>query len=163
MNETNPYAPPEAAVVDIGAQADAPALWNPGAATAWCLVFTPAFGAILQMKNWHALGEPAKAARSRAWAIGTAVFAVLVAIAGVALPMSVAIDRALNLSSFVLLLVWYFADGREQVSFVKARFGAGYPRRRWMAPLLIAFAVLLAFSLLAMTAMFAVMSARGEL
>ena len=163
MNETNPYAPPEAAVVDIGAQADAPALWNPGAATAWCLVFTPAFGAILQMKNWHALVELAKAGRWRVWVICTAVFAVLVAIAGVALPMSVAIDRALNLSSFVLLLVWYFADGREQVSFVKARFGAGYPRRRWMAPLLIAFAVLLAFSLLAMTAMFAVMSARGEL
>lgn len=163
MNETNPYAPPEAAVVDIGAQAAAPALWNPGAATAWCLVFTPTFGAILQMKNWHALGEPAKAERSRAWAIGTAVFAVLVAIAGVALPLSLAVDRALNLSSFVLLLVWYFADGREQVGFVKARFGAGYPRRRWMAPLLIALAVLLAFSLLAMAAMFVVMSARGEL
>lgn len=163
MNESNPYAPPGAAVVDIGAQAEAPALWNPGAATAWCLVFTPAFGAILQMKNWHALGEPAKAARSRAWAIGSAACTVLVAIAGVALPMSLAVDRALNLSSFVLLLVWYFADGREQVTFVKARFGAGYPRRRWMVPLLIAFAVLSAFSLLAMAAMFAVMSARGEL
>lgn len=163
MNETNPYAPPEAAVVDIGAQTEAPALWNPGAATAWCLLFTPTFGAILQMKNWHALGEPAKAARSRAWAIGTAVFTVLVAIAGVALPVSLAIDRALNVSSFVLLLVWYFADGREQVTFVKARFGAGYPRRRWMMPLLIAFVVFVAFSLLAIAAMFVVMSARGEL
>ena len=41
------------------------ALWNRSAAARWSLVFTPAFGAFVLMRNWHALGEPERAASAR--------------------------------------------------------------------------------------------------
>ena len=63
----NPYAPPSARVAD-GVNTDAPpALWNPNAAANWCLIFTPAFGAFLNMLNWDALGEGERAASSKRW------------------------------------------------------------------------------------------------
>ena len=51
----NPYAPPKAEVADVGRTEVAPALWNPNAAASWSLLFSPAFGAFLHMKNWQAL------------------------------------------------------------------------------------------------------------
>ncbi len=164
MNDANPYAPPDARVADPGPQGEAaPALWNPGPATAWSLLFTPVFGAVLQMKNWQALGEPAKAARSRAWAIGSVVYTVAVGVGAAVLPVSPAIDRVLNLSGFVLLLVWYFADGREQIGHVSRRFGKSYPRRGWALPLLIALGIFVAFLLSVTAVTIAVLAARGEL
>ena len=53
------YAPPTAHVDDVHAarqSAVAPPLWNPGAAMAWSLLFSPIFGAFVHMKNWQALG-----------------------------------------------------------------------------------------------------------
>ncbi len=163
MSDINPYAPPEAMVVDVGSRGDvAPALWNPGASTAWCLLFTPVFGAILQMKNWQALGEPAKAARSRAWAIGSAIFTVVDSIVALFLPMSPVIDRLSSLTGLVLLLVWYFANGREQIGFVRTRFGKVYPRRRWTMPLLAALAVLVVFLGVTVAIAIAVTAMSGE-
>ena len=63
---TNPYAPPKAVVADIAPRQDSPPLWNPNAAANWSLLLSPAFGAFLHMKNWEELGEPAKAAASKA-------------------------------------------------------------------------------------------------
>ena len=59
MSQENPYAPPTAAVADIGTATAAPRppLWNPGAAASWSLLLSPVFGAILHMKNWQAMGE----------------------------------------------------------------------------------------------------------
>jgi hypothetical protein len=164
MSDANPYAPPEAKVADPGLQGEAaPPLWNPGPATAWSLLFTPVFGAILQMKNWQALGEPAKAARSRAWAIGSVVFTLAVGVGAAVLPVTPAIDRTLNFSGLVLLLVWYFADGREQIGHVSRRFGKSYPRRGWAIPLLIALGIFAAY-LVAVTAVsVAMLAAQGEL
>jgi len=42
----------------------------------WSLLFTPAFGAFLQMRNWEALGEPSKAVTSRIWVAVTLVVLV---------------------------------------------------------------------------------------
>ena len=47
----NPYAPPTARVDDVATGDAAPALWNPNAAANWSLLFSPAFGAWLHMKN----------------------------------------------------------------------------------------------------------------
>jgi protein-S-isoprenylcysteine O-methyltransferase Ste14 len=66
---TNLYAPPKAPVADVVQAEAAPALWNPGAAASWSLLFSPAFGAFLHMKNWEALGQPDKAAAARKWAV----------------------------------------------------------------------------------------------
>lgn len=59
---------------------EAPPLWNPNAAANWSLLFSPVFGALLQMKNWEALGEDDKALNSKRRAIGAGV-AILVAVA----------------------------------------------------------------------------------
>ena len=168
-NETNPYAPPEARVAElaqIGGTADAapaPPLWNPGAASAWSLLFTPIFGAILQMKNWQALGAPDKAARSRAWAIANAIYFVLSGVLLVVLPESAIIDRIGNLLGLVLVLIWYFADGREQVRHIRARFGKAYPRRGWWLPLLFALGAFVAYLAIFTATALAIMAMRGEL
>ena len=43
------------------------ALFNPAAAAALSILFTPVFGAQLQALNWTALGEPGLARSSRLW------------------------------------------------------------------------------------------------
>jgi hypothetical protein len=169
MNESNPYAPPQARVADAvgiaspAESAPATALWNPGAASAWSLLFTPIFGAILQMKNWQALGQPEKAASSRAWAIGCAIYFVLSGVSIVFLPESAIIDRIANLLGLVLVLIWYFADGREQVLHVRARYGKVYPRRGWWLPLLFALGAFVAYLALFTSVALAIMAMRGEL
>jgi len=49
MSAVNPYAPPAADLEarELGA---VPALWNPNAAEAWSLLFTPIFGSILLLQ-----------------------------------------------------------------------------------------------------------------
>ena len=142
---SNPYAPPKADVQDVVSGGVAPALWNPNAAASWSLLFSPAFGALLQMHNWRALGEPEKAATAKMWAIvsllvigGGGLFAML-------LPDSKAIDGVLRIIAMALLFGWYFSTGRSQAVLVKARFGKDYPRRGWGKPLGFAVLALLAF------------------
>jgi hypothetical protein len=127
---------PSEAFMTIDAQTpcpDAPdcGLWNPSAAATWSLVFTPAFGAFIHMLNWQALGQPAQAATARRWFYASlAVLALQIW------------TRALNArfgteplllhpASVLFLLVWYFGAARPQAKLVRARYGAGYRRRRW--------------------------------
>jgi len=142
---SNPFAPPKAEVADVvPGRAVAPALWNPNAAANWSLLFSPVFGAFLQMKNWQALGEPAKASASKTWAaIGLIVFVAL-ALASAFLPERPmdGISRAVAIG---LLLSWYFASARQQTAYVKARFGSDYPRRGWLKPLFLAVLAVLGF------------------
>jgi hypothetical protein len=163
MNDTNPYAPPAAAVADPDLAEQVPALWNPGAATAWSLLFTPVFGAILQMKNWQALGEPVQAARARTWAIGCAVYTVLVSLASIVVPASAIFDRFALVSDLALLLVWYFANGRAQIGHVRKRFGKTYLRRRWGVALSIGVSAFVAYLAIFTLASTAAMLARGEI
>jgi len=148
MDAPNPYAPPRSTVADAGGQ-HAPPLWNPNAATLWSLLFTPIFGAILHMKNWQALGEPARAATAKHWAIGCGVFTIASSIFAVLLPESSVLNTLFRLSGLVLLLTWYYANGKEQVEHVKQRFGDGYPRRSWAVPLSLGFAAVFALLILA--------------
>jgi hypothetical protein len=101
---------------------------------AWSLLFSPAFGAFLHMKNWQALGEPQKAAASKAWFIGVLIAVSVIAIASLFVP---ALDSATRLFGLPLLLAWYFGSGRAQVEYVKGRFGTSYPRKGWGTPILI--------------------------
>jgi uncharacterized membrane protein YfcA len=143
----NLYAPPKAPVADIVQGEVAPALWNPGAAASWSLLFSPAFGAFLHMKNWEALGEPDKAAAAKKWAVIYLVAIVGLSLAGALLPFNKAIPGLLRLCGFVLLLSWYFASGKPQLEFVKSRYGKKYPRKGWAQPLLIAVGAVIGFVL----------------
>lgn len=138
---TQPDMVAEAAAVDTP-----PAIWNPNAAANWCLLFSPAFGAYLNMLNWRALGEPERAASSRAWfytSLGFLAFYTLLALV-VGNTVSDGISR---LVSLVFLLSWYFASGRPQAKYVKERFGKDYVRKPWGKPLAYALGGFLAFIL----------------
>jgi uncharacterized membrane protein YfcA len=139
----NLYAPPKAPVADFVQGEAAPALWNPGAAASWSLLFSPAFGAFVHMKNWQALGEPEKAAASKKWAVVYIVTIVGLSVAGAFLPSNKTMPALVRLFGFVLLLSWYFASGKPQLEFVKSRYGKQYPRKGWAQPLLIAVGVLI--------------------
>lgn len=147
MDDRNPYAPPQAVVADGGTGEQAPPLWNPNAAALWGLLLTPTFSAILQWKNWRALGDDARAASAKRWAIGTAVFTLAAAGLAMVLPESPALDALFRFSGLGILLAWYYGNGKAQVEHVKRRFGSAYPRRGWAMPLLAGFAVLIGFLL----------------
>ena len=145
---TNLYAPPKAPVADIVQRQAAPPLWNPGAAASWSLLFSPAFGAFIHMKNWQALGEPAKAAAAKKWAVIYLVTIVGLSVVGAFLPSNKAIPGIVRLCGFVLLVSWYFVSGKPQLEFVKSRYGKQYPRKGWAKPLLIAVGILIGAILL---------------
>lgn len=156
--ESNPYAPPVAPLATPAAQANAP-LWNPGAAASWSLLFSPAFGAFLHMRNWQALGDTAKANQSRNWFIGSIVLLVVAGLSGFVFPEAGAdvIGRAVG---FGTLIAWYLTLGKQQVELVKTRFGTTYPRRSFLPPIGVAIGIfaavmvavfLLVFSLTAAT------------
>ena len=155
MNQDNPYAAPQAAVADVIERDAAPALWNPGAAASWSLLFTPIFGTILHMKNWQALGEPEKADSSRKWAIANVVFILAVLAAAVTMPESKPVDALSRLGGLAMLVTWYFSSGKAQMAFVDQRFGKNYPKRGWGKPLL--------FGLLGMVGLFVVAAVFGIL
>ena len=131
----NRYAPPTAQVHDMPSAQASPPLWNPGAATAWSLLFSPIFGAFVQMKNWQALGEPDKAAASKTWGLISLAFMVGLVLLGSFMAESKSLDLLSRVAGLALLVAWYSASGKHQVAYVKARFGKTYPRRGWGKPL----------------------------
>ena len=121
----------------IQSQAAEAAIWNPNAVANWSLIFTPAFGAYLQMLNWRALGETEKAASSQNWFyVGLGMLAAYV-LMGVFMSDSKAADGAARGLSFLFLLVWYFSSGRSQSKYVKEKFGTTYAKKPWGRVLLI--------------------------
>ena len=143
--ETNRFAPPRAEVADVVQGVAAPALWNPSAAARWSILLTPAFGALLQMKNWQALGEPERAASSKVWAIVNLLALGAIVVASAFLPDTKTLDALSRAAAVGLLLAWYFSSGRKQSPFVRARFADSYPRRGWTQPLLLALAAFVGF------------------
>ena len=123
MSSPNPYAPPTANLETRESEA-APALWNPNAAGAWSLLFTPIFGSVLLLKNWREIGADDKVRTARIWLVVSVVMLVPTMVAG--------------LVGFIYIIVWYFAWQKPQATFVKERWGDDYPRKPWGLPLLIA-------------------------
>ena len=124
----NPFEPPKAPL-DVPVDRDAPPLWNPDAAGAWSLLFSPIFGSVLVRKNWQALGEQDKTRTATIWL----VVSVLAFLFGM---------LVFPLTGFLYIIVWYFAFQRPQAAYVKERWGKTYPRKGWFIPL---FAALLAW------------------
>lgn len=113
------------------------AIWNPNAAANWSLVFTPAFGAYLQMLNWRALGESERATASQNWFYAGLGLLVVYVLMGVFMGDSKAVDGLARGLGFLFLLVWYFSAGRAQSKYVKEKFGAAYARKPWGKALLL--------------------------
>ena len=133
----NQYAPPKSKVSDIGHDGVSPAIWNPNSAANWSLLFSPAFGAFLHMKNWEALGEPVKASVAKIWVLVTLLALAGIPVVAAFLPNAKSLDGVSRIVGFVLLLSWYFSSGRSQAEYVKSRYGKDYPRRNWGKPLLL--------------------------
>ncbi len=141
----NLYAPPKSKLADIGRDEMSPAIWNPNSAANWSLLFSPAFGAYLHMKNWEALGEPTKASAAKLWVLVTLLAFAGIALATAFLPNPRSIDGVSRTVGLILLLSWYFSNGRSQVEYVKSRYGKNYPRRSWGKPLLLGCLALVGF------------------
>jgi len=162
MSEHNPFSPPRANVdaplaPAQGAATARPALWNPGAAAAWSLLFSPIFGALIHMKNWQALGDSAKAAEARTWAQGCGAFMALAMLSAALLPESRLIDVAVQGAGLGLLVAWYTMSAKAQVALVKARFATDYPRRGWGMPILYAIGLFVA-AIVALTVVLVIVS-----
>ena len=107
------------------------ALFNPAAAAALSILFTPIFGAQLQALNWTALGEPGLARSSRLWVRMT------LWLIGIFMVMQ-ALFRHEPLMRFggiyflvVVWLGWMVTTGWRQISFVRSLFGTNYEKRRF--------------------------------
>jgi hypothetical protein len=112
------------------------AIWNPNAAANWSLLFSPAFGSYLHMRNWRALGEPDKAATARVWFYASLALLIAYPVIGVVggdTDGAKGLTRSLGLA---FLLTWYFSAGRAQARYVKDKFGAAYDRNFVVAALI---------------------------
>lgn len=139
----NPYEAPKSDVEGL-TSANALKLWNPNAAANWSLLFSPAFGAILHMKNWDALGETGKAKASRNWAIFIIALYFVSLVVAAFMPGSI-LAASNRLAGFVLLLSWYFASARGQAKYMESRLGGNYIRKGWGKPILFGALALIAF------------------
>lgn len=105
---------------------ESPSLWNPGAAASWSLLFTPVFGAYLHMRNWEELGEPEKAKSSKIWFYASIPFSIFF----LGLPC---------------LLLWYFLSGKEQMAYVKEKYGDNYNKKPWGSPIFVCILIFATF------------------
>lgn len=148
MDTTDRFAHPRAEVKEIPDFADTvavPRLWNPGVAAAWSLLFSPAFGAAVHMRNWRVMGEHARAKESLVWLVATIAILFVLAVGTGLLPDSNEVDRLTSAGGIGLLAAWYFTSGHAQQKYVKERYGTGYMRKGWARPLAIAVAAVLAY------------------
>jgi hypothetical protein len=139
MDDSNPYAPPHSDPVPSTA-APAPNLWNPDAAGAWSLMFTPVFGSILLRNNWQAIGRDDKVKVARNWLIASIVILIAIIVTNV---LTIRVMDVLTLDagsiSLIYIFIWYFAWQKPQSKYVKEQWGKDYPRKSWKKPLLIGF------------------------
>ena len=119
------------------------AIWNPNATTLWSLPFTPAFGSYLQMLNWRTLGEHVKASSAQSWFYASLLILFISFLMGMFVSDAEVLYSIIWWLSILYLIAWYFAAGRSQVKYVKAKFGKNYPKKPWGQALLIAVGALI--------------------
>ena len=124
--------------VHLAASEPGGALYNPLAAAAWSVLFTPAFGAYLVMRNWQALGLPRQAVHARRWFRASLA---LLALQALSAAFNARVNSQPNLVYWLglaWLLLWFVAAALPQALAVRARYGAAWPRRQWDGALLAA-------------------------
>jgi membrane protease YdiL (CAAX protease family) len=100
---------------------DKPTLWGPVAA---CIlsIFLPPLGVFLHYSNWKTLKQESKAKTSLIWFICLIVF----------FPVSL-----------LILIVWYITSAREQVIYIKEKYGAKKKKKPLLIPIVIVIAIVL--------------------
>ncbi|MCJ8313101.1 MAG: hypothetical protein HRU38_21830 [Saccharospirillaceae bacterium] len=121
----NVYNPPEAEL-NITKQTNA-RLWNPDAAGAWSLIFTPIFGSILVYKNWKALGEVEQANKSKVWIYISIIMAIISVI--------------FTIVGLIYICTWYFLSQKKQTNYLKTNFDGKYQKKGWLKPISISIGV----------------------
>ncbi len=123
-------------------------LWNPTVAVLLSLLFTPVFGALVQMLNWRALQQKEQERQSLWWALagcaillGNQVFSAFLSEFRVVDSFTVGI-LALYLCSWLVL-----AAGR-QPRHVRELLGRRYARRSWKPVLACTLAACVGYMLL---------------
>jgi len=126
----NPYAAPQSDLEkDVAGKV---ALWNPNVASGLSFVFTPVLGSILLALNWRRLGQADKASTAWMWLVISIVATAIL----MALPVRI---PGINVAVF---FVWFKVVGKPQIEWVKKNYGKDYPKRSWLVPLTISFALL---------------------
>ena len=110
--------------------ASRPALYNPTAACVLALLFTPIFGALLQARNWDALGEHYGARASRMW-VRTTLWLLFVFVIMQAVFQN---EPFMQFGGLYFLVVtwasWMVTTGWKQIGYVRELFCSDYPRER---------------------------------
>lgn len=114
------------------------ALWNPLAAAFWSLVFTPAFGAWLLMRNWEALGNRRQAQLARTWFVFSVGLLVVRLLSGAINTRLNSQSNVIHWVSLLFLVAWWLAAAVPQLRIVHSRLGPDYPRQGWDHALLLA-------------------------
>ena len=122
MADANPYTPPQSDITPE-TESPTPGLWNPDAAGAWSLLFSPIFGSVLLLKNWQAMGRPDMAITARIWLIVSVIMFLLTIVS--------------IFTGLIYIIFWYFAWQRPQSKYVAIQLGNNYHRKSWTAPILI--------------------------
>jgi hypothetical protein len=132
-------APPPPPVAFPGGSPEGIALWNPKAAAAWSLLFSPMFGAFLHARNWRQLGDFKRASANMIWFYALGVYMIVI----LAVTLTTSINTAAtNSLGVVIFAIWFWLQGKPQIDHVNAAFPNGYRKKSLAPPLLIAFAAL---------------------
>lgn len=131
--ETTVYNPP-AADLQLESRHRDVSLWNPDAAGAWSILFSPIFGSILVRSNWRELGDEDKERTGTIWIWVSVLMFFLSAV--------------IPLLGLVYLITWYYAYQRKQTSHLKQNLGT-YNKKGWLKPLAIAVVCYLAVFIVA--------------
>jgi len=112
------------------------AVWNPNAAAAWSLLFTPIFGSCLHYLNWKSLGEEERAGLARIWFIFSIVLYSVITVLQIAMFRR---DGGIPFWFYLFYTaLWYGLSGRQQASYLREKFGGEYEHRPLAHPLLAA-------------------------
>jgi hypothetical protein len=142
----NPYNPPLADLNETVAPTEnIPALWSPGVAAGLSFFLSPIFGAIINMKNWQAMGEMEKAGQSKMWIFGTVAYYVALIVLAVFVPENRSMDWLYRGAGIGFFIAWYMVSGKDQKDVVEYRYGKSYVKRGWTKPVLITFGIYIAF------------------
>ncbi|MDN4573375.1 hypothetical protein DBB29_12380 [Pandoraea cepalis] len=126
-------------------------IWNPTRIASLSLILTPIFGSYLQASNWRALGQSERAGASKTWFyvslfVLAAMTVVTVGFTGKAGVDKDAIRGGVNIAALVYYLIWAFASGWKQISYVQKQFGKTYAKKSLAKPILAAFACVIAYT-----------------
>jgi|GEM_PF-2731811 len=118
-----------------------PSLYDPRTLGRLGLLFTPAFSAYFEMKNWETLGETEKAQVQRRWLLWSVALLVANVVTYVA-DLSWAFG-VLQVVWIVQILWWYFKPHAHHRAYIKVRLKDAFVRRSVLMPGLVTTAVLL--------------------